>query len=94
MNPALTGGFIGLNAVLAGIAPVAAVELVQSEILDVMKAGWPYWISVQFVNFKFVPLDYRVFVVQAAALFWNTFLAWKAAEANKKVILVEDEIED
>ena len=93
-NPVLTSGFIALNAGLSGIAPLESLKLAKSEILDVMKAGWPFWITVQFVNFKFIALDYRVLVVQFAALFWNTFLAWKADQANKKLVLVIEDIDD
>lgn len=89
MNPSLTSGFIGINAMLNGVDFKSAVTLVSGEIVDVMMHGWPYWITIQFLNFKFVPLAYRVFIIQTAAVFWNTFLAWKAAAANAKIASME-----
>ena len=41
-----------------------------------LKANWALWPAVQAVNFKFVPLDQRVLVVNIVSLGWNCFLSW------------------
>ena len=33
-----------------------------------LKANWMLWPAVQAVNFKFVPLDHRVFVVNVVSI--------------------------
>lgn len=38
--------------------------------------SWCYWIPVQMVNFTYIPLNYRLIVVQSAAYFWNMFLSY------------------
>ena len=44
----------------------------------VIKASWCYWPWVQLLNFRFVPAQQQASFIQFAALFWNTFLSWKA----------------
>lgn len=41
-----------------------------------LKANWALWPAVQAVNFKLVPLEHRVLVVNIVSLGWNCFLSW------------------
>ncbi|KIW17783.1 hypothetical protein PV08_04978 [Exophiala spinifera] len=41
-----------------------------------LKANWAVWPAVQAVNFKLVPLEHRVLVVNIVSLGWNCFLSW------------------
>lgn len=40
--------------------------------------NWRVWPAVNFVNFFFFPLHYRVIVVNTVGVFWNTYLAYMA----------------
>lgn len=40
-----------------------------------VKANWMLWPIVQAVNFKFVPLEHRVLVVNVISVGWNCFLS-------------------
>ncbi|EXJ96359.1 hypothetical protein A1O1_01485 [Capronia coronata CBS 617.96] len=41
-----------------------------------LEANWVLWPAVQAVNFKMVPLQYQVLVVNMVSLGWNCFLSW------------------
>jgi protein Mpv17 len=45
-----------------------------------LKANYMVWPFVQFVNFKFVPLEHRVLVVNIVSLGWNCFLSYLNSE--------------
>lgn len=50
----------------------------QSSIMwDVIRANWVLWPAVQVVNLGFMPIKYRVVVVNFVAIFWNLYLSWK-----------------
>jgi len=53
----------------------------RSDYIDAMKINYMIWPAVQIVNFKFVPMQHRVIVVNIVALFWNTYLAYTSHKA-------------
>uniref|UniRef100_A0A8D8V2B5 Mitochondrial inner membrane protein Mpv17 n=1 Tax=Cacopsylla melanoneura TaxID=428564 RepID=A0A8D8V2B5_9HEMI len=54
-----------------------AVANVRASYVDIILTGYQIWPLVQVVNFYFVPIQYRVLLVQAVAVVWNTYLSWK-----------------
>lgn len=51
---------------------------VRTDYLPILKANYMLWPAAQLINFRFVPLSYRVPFASCVALVWNTYLAWKA----------------
>jgi hypothetical protein len=55
-------------------------DLIQSLSFDrrdypkVQMNGWRLWPLAALINYKFIPLQFRVLFVNMVALFWGTFL--------------------
>ncbi|KZO95523.1 hypothetical protein CALVIDRAFT_537900 [Calocera viscosa TUFC12733] len=45
--------------------------------------NWGVFIPTQLVNFSVVPLHHRLLVVNVVSLFWNTYLSYANAQAQK-----------
>lgn len=58
-------------------------QTVRADYLPILKANYVLWPAAQLINFRFVPLSYRVPFASCVALFWNTYLAWKANRIHK-----------
>lgn len=65
--------FLNTMALLEGSDPR---EKLRSTYFSALKANWMLWPAVQFINFKYVPLDLRVLVVNIISLGWNCYLSW------------------
>lgn len=44
--------------------------------LQGLRANWTVWPGVQLVNFRFVPLEHRLLVVNLVSLGWNSYLSY------------------
>ena len=60
-------------AYLEGTDPRAKLK---STYVEALKKNWMVWPGVQAINFKFVPLDHRVLVVNVVSLGWNCYLSY------------------
>lgn len=65
--------FLSTMSVLEGGDPK---EKLKKSYLPGLKANWALWPAVQAVNFKLVPLEHRVLVVNIVSLGWNCFLSY------------------
>ena len=45
---------------------------------QIQLSAWMVWFPVQFVNFCFLPYQFRVFYTQMVALLWNMYLSYRA----------------
>lgn len=52
-----------------------ANTLVKQKLITTLKANWLFWPFINFVNFRWISLPYRVLFSNVAALFWNMFLS-------------------
>ncbi|CAG2233419.1 MPV17 [Mytilus edulis] len=67
--------FFGMG-LLEGRGVEGAVGEVKENFLPVYLVDWCFWPPAQFINFKYVPLEYRVVFVCTLTLCWNTFLSY------------------
>ncbi|MCJ1412176.1 Protein required for ethanol metabolism [Ptychographa xylographoides] len=65
--------FLSSMAYLEGTDPRAKLK---STYVEALKKNWMVWPGVQAINFKFVPLDHRVLVVNVVSLGWNCYLSY------------------
>ncbi|XP_052763090.1 protein Mpv17-like isoform X2 [Mya arenaria] len=54
----------------------------QDDYPDIIKTNYKIWPAVQALNFTFVPVTYRVLVVNLVAVGWNTYLAWMSEKVH------------
>ena len=59
--------------------PMKAGENVKKKLGGVLKANYCYWPIVNFLNFRFVPMHYRILIVNFCAIAWNSFMAFRNA---------------
>ena len=90
--PVITVGFLAIFTKINGMSNEEAFSTIKNEFWGIQSKAWPFWISVQAINFKFMPLAYRVLFIQVASIFWNTYLSWKASSAVKDDV-VEDKLD-
>lgn len=65
--------FLSTMAMLEGSEPQKKLDAAYK---PAMTKNWMVWPWVQMVNFKFVPLEYRVLVVNVISLGWNCYLSY------------------
>lgn len=65
--------FLSSMAYLEGSSPKAKLQSTYGEAL---KKNWMVWPAVQSINFKLVPLEHRVLVVNIVSLGWNCYLSY------------------
>lgn len=55
--------------------PNVAAENVKKAYPGALALNWKVWTVAQYINFQFVPLDYRVLFGNAVAFWWNCYLS-------------------
>ncbi|XP_071505998.1 mitochondrial inner membrane protein Mpv17-like [Diadema antillarum] len=65
-------------ALTTGVELKAIPAKLKKDVPSTFMTGIKIWPPVQLMNFYLVPLHHRVLVVNVVALFWNTFLSWRA----------------
>ncbi|KAK3080288.1 Protein required for ethanol metabolism, partial [Coniosporium uncinatum] len=65
--------FLSSMAMLEGTSPQKKLE---TSYFTALQKNWMVWPAVQAINFKFVPLEHRVLVVNVVSLGWNCYLSY------------------
>lgn len=89
-NPTLTSGVILLVGLSNNLGFEKSVNVVKTDLLDVMYRGWVYWTLIQIINFRVVPLNYRLLFVQIMAIIWNGYLSLTSNQSIENVKEEED----
>ncbi|KAK9233910.1 hypothetical protein V1525DRAFT_391982 [Lipomyces kononenkoae] len=71
-----------------GVLQLHSLEQIRQELRtkwrQTMFQNYLVWPAVQFLNFRMVPLGYRLIVVNIVSIFWNAYLSWiSAARSNQ-----------
>ncbi|PWY88200.1 hypothetical protein BO70DRAFT_331432 [Aspergillus heteromorphus CBS 117.55] len=81
--PTMTGVFLSTMSVLEGSNPR---EKLHRTYWDALRANWMLWPAVQGVNMYFVPLQFRVLVVNVVNIGWNCFLSVLNAAPTEELL--------
>ncbi|KAI9874315.1 MAG: Protein required for ethanol metabolism [Pleopsidium flavum] len=65
--------FLSSMAIMEGTSPKDKLE---STYATALQKNWMVWPWVQAINFKLVPLEHRVLVVNIVSLGWNCYLSY------------------
>ncbi|KAM6906282.1 mitochondrial inner membrane protein Mpv17 isoform 1-T3 [Lycodopsis pacificus] len=76
--PCFLGAFLGVSGALNGLTVEENVTKLKRDYPDALISNYYLWPAVQIANFYFIPLHYRLAVVQIVAVTWNSYLTWKA----------------
>jgi len=83
--------FLSSMAIMEGSSPK---DKLKSTYTTALKKNWQIWPGVQFVNFAYVPLEYRVFVVNIVSLGWNCYLSYLNSQTKGPVVGKKEKFED
>lgn len=73
--------FLSSMAIMEGSDPK---EKLDSTYKTALTKNWMVWPWVQMTNFKFVPLEHRVLVVNVVSLGWNCYLSFLNSQGSGK----------
>ncbi len=60
-------------------------DRIEDVLMDTQYAQWKFWIPVQLLNFKFVPVRHQLNVVLVTSVVWTALLsAWYPPEDEEK----------
>ena len=69
------GYYHAVLGALQGMGPSAIYQRVSDTLWDTLKAQWVFWIPVQLLNFKYVPVRHQLNFVLVVSLAWTSFLS-------------------
>jgi protein Mpv17 len=80
----------GSMGAMQGMTPQQIYDRIADVLWETQKAQWVFWIPVQLLNFKFVPVRHQLNVVLVTSIVWTALLsAWYPPVEDEKA---EDEV--
>jgi protein Mpv17 len=71
---------------MQGLSSKDIVDRINDVLWDTQKAQWIFWIPVQLINFRFVPVRHNLNVTLVVSIVWTALLsAWYPPEEPGKV---------
>jgi protein Mpv17 len=71
--PVMIGVFLSSMATMEG---ASAKERLEKNWWTALRTNWMIWPFVQFINFTYLPLQYRVLFANIISIGWNSYLSW------------------
>jgi protein Mpv17 len=65
--------FLSSMAIMEGSSPT---EKLDKTYANALQKNWMVWPFVQLINFRFIPLEHRVLLVNVISLGWNCYLSY------------------
>ncbi|KAI7901204.1 uncharacterized protein BX663DRAFT_515249 [Cokeromyces recurvatus] len=87
---------LALFFTVMGLAETGKWEGVQEKFRDAFApaliANYKIWPAVQFINFKWMPLQYRLPFVSSLGILWNAYLSWlnNASKQEEEVLALSN----
>ncbi|KAG0436417.1 hypothetical protein HPB47_017954 [Ixodes persulcatus] len=76
--PLIILGYIAVNGALKGLSWAAIQHIIRTKYVSILKTRLVFWPAAQGLIYQFVPKDYRPLAMSVIALFWSTYVSWKA----------------
>ncbi|CAB9506077.1 Protein SYM1 [Seminavis robusta] len=81
--------YLGAMGAMQGHSPEKITTKIHDSIWGLMKAQWAFWVPVQLLNFRFIPVRHQLNVVLVTSIVWTALLSfWYPPE---KAIKAEEE---
>jgi len=84
MAPAGVAVFIGAMGIMEGRSPAQINQKFGDIYLPALSANWKIWPVAQLINFRYMPLAYRVPFQSTCGVFWTLYLSILNAKEDEK----------
>jgi hypothetical protein len=82
--PCLIFGYLAINAVNNGKSLAQFSKEVRYSFVKILLSNYKLWPLVSWINFTYVPMNYRVLVATIVGFFWTIYLILSTKEQKKK----------
>lgn len=77
-------------AKMEGNTTTASVDRVKERLWPTMLAQWSFWIPVQYLNFRFIPVRHQLNVVLTTSVVWTAFLSAAFPQSEEDAAVCAD----